>query len=119
VKKEDILKEAVETCAKIGDWEKYCELSIELNEWERAIMAAPYVSVSYWKEILKKYSDYCNKNESINEETKLFTNLLAGNYQPALKSFMENNDYEDAKVIWVTRNLDTNNDTGKDKIFMI
>lgn len=100
MKKEDILKEAITISSKIGDWEKFCELSVEANEWERAIMAAPNVSIKYWQDLTKKYADFCNKNEN---ENKVFSALLSGEVQPALNHFIESKDYEDAKLIWVTR----------------
>lgn len=87
-------------CAKIGDWEKYCELNIEINQWEKAIMAAPHCGIDYWKQILKRYSEYTTKT---NNSEKKFSSLLSGNMQPALDIFMENQDYEDAKLIWLTR----------------
>jgi len=34
VKKEDLLKEACDNYAKLGEWEKFCELNVEMNNWE-------------------------------------------------------------------------------------
>lgn len=100
VRREDLINEAIDLSAKVGDWEKFCELCIEAGEWEKAIMAAPHVSLSYWKDVTKKYSDFClNKN---NNEKK-FSSLLSNELQPALSNFMEAKDYEDAKLLWLTR----------------
>jgi hypothetical protein len=95
------LSEAVDLCAKCGDWEKYCELSIELGNWENAIMAAPHVSISYWKELTKKYAEFCLNNKS--DKDKLFSSLLSNKLQPAFKNLFQSGDYNDAKLIWLTR----------------
>ncbi len=92
--------ESIDLCAKIGDWEKYCELNIELNLWEKAVMAAPHCGIDYWRQVLKRYSEYTSKN---NSSEKKFSSLLSGEMQPALDFFIESNDYEDAKLIWLTR----------------
>jgi hypothetical protein len=100
MKREDVLKEAISLYGKIGDWEKYCELSIEAGEWEKAIMAAPHVSIKYWKELTNKYAIYSAEK---NEKEKISSSLLSNQLQPALKNFTEAGDYEDGKIIWVTR----------------
>jgi len=64
-------------------------------------MAAPHCGMDYWKKVLQRYCEYTNKNNNTTE--KKFSALLSGNMQPALDIFMESNDYEDAKVIWLTR----------------
>ncbi len=99
-KREDLINESIDLCAKIGDWDKFCELNIEINQWEKAIMAAPHCGIEYWKQILTRYAEYSWKN---NSTEKKFSSLLSGNMQPALDIFMESNDYEDAKLVWLTR----------------
>jgi len=100
IKKEDIIKEAIDLSAKAGDWEKFCELCTEANQWEKAIMAAPNVSLSYWKELSKKYAEYTT-NKNLKE--KIFASLLCNELQPAIKNSIESGDYEDVKIIWLTR----------------
>ncbi len=63
-------------------------------------MAAPNVSLNYWRETTKRYSEYTLKN---NSPEKKFASLLANEVQPALTNFMESGDFEDAKLIWVIR----------------
>lgn len=99
-KRDDLIHESIDLCAKIGDWEKFCELNIEINQWEKAIMASPHCGIEYWKKILNRYSEYNNKHHSAE---KIFSSLLSGEMQPALDIFMDSNDYEDAKLIWLTR----------------
>ena len=63
-------------------------------------MAAPHVSLEYWKKTISKYSEYSKKQDN---SEKNFSALLSGNMHPALDIFIESNDYEDAKLIWLTR----------------
>jgi hypothetical protein len=105
VKKEDLLKEASENYAKLGDWEKFCELNVELGNWDKALIAAPHVSIEYWKQLTLKYSEFCNKN---NKQEKIFASVLSNNSALAYKNFIECGHYEDAKLYWLTRECNPN-----------
>jgi hypothetical protein len=94
------LNEAIDLATKTGDWEKFCELCIEANEWEKAIMAAPHVSIAYWQELLQKYSKHTIEK---NTNEKLFSALLTNQSQPIVNMLMENGEYEHAKLVWLTR----------------
>ncbi len=63
-------------------------------------MAAPNVSVSYWRELTQKYAEYA---ASKNHPDKKLASLLSNKLEPAMKISMEAGDYEDAKIIWLTR----------------
>ena len=106
-KKEDLLNEAIDLCSKCGDWEKYCELNIVLGNWKKAIMAAPHVSIKYWEELTKNYSEYLLKNENeditISDKEKLFSALNSNEIQPSLKILTDNFLYEDAKYVWINK----------------
>jgi hypothetical protein len=68
-------------------------------------MAAPNVSLALWRELTQKYAEYCtNKNNN----QKKFSSLLSNQLQPAMKNFMETGDYEDSKIIWLTRGHSSN-----------
>lgn len=64
------------------------------------MIAAPHVSLDYWKSLLERYSEYTNKNHL---KDKKLSALLTDSMQPALDYYIESNDYEDAKLIWLTR----------------
>lgn len=53
-KREDRIKEAASLHAKIGQLQRYCELMVELGEWDRALAMAPGVSVDYWRELMER-----------------------------------------------------------------
>lgn len=122
IKREELLKEAIDYSAKCGDWEKFCELNIELGNWKKAIMAAPHVSMSYWEELTKRYADYKEKsdqngNDISTIEERLNVSLLSNEYEPATRILCECNEYEDAKVVWYTRTVMRNNNKKIKKSF--
>lgn len=63
-------------------------------------MAAPNVSISYWKELTRRYAEH---SAGKNLPSKKFASLLSNQLEPAIKIFMEAGEYEDAKLIWLTR----------------
>jgi hypothetical protein len=63
-------------------------------------MAAPHVSIVYWQDITKKYSDYTLQK---NTSDKIFSALLTNQSQPIFNLLMDNGEYEHAKLVWLTR----------------
>ena len=53
-KREDKLREAALLHLKLGNLQQYCELMVELGNWEKALSVAPGVSMHYWKTLSKK-----------------------------------------------------------------
>jgi len=47
--KDERMREAAQLHLKSGNIQRYCELMVELGEWERALAVAPGVSYTYWK----------------------------------------------------------------------
>jgi hypothetical protein len=100
LKREDLLREALHYSLLLGHWEKYCEICIELDEWEKAIMAAPHVSLAYWKDLTVRYSQLESYKS---KEAKKFSALLSNEEHPSINLCLENNENEYAKVLWLTR----------------
>ena len=46
-----------------GALEKYCELMVGLQRWDRALALAPAVSLAYWRGLTQRYA-----NQLINDE---------------------------------------------------
>ncbi|XP_060599181.1 WD repeat-containing protein 17-like [Ruditapes philippinarum] len=61
--KEDRMKEAAELHLKTGNIRRYCELKVELGEWERALAVAPGVSHAYWKDLANRYSRFLMRED--------------------------------------------------------
>ncbi|XP_034375964.1 WD repeat-containing protein 17 isoform X7 [Arvicanthis niloticus] len=55
--KEKKLKEAAEIHLRLGHIQRYCELMVELGEWDKALSVAPGVSVKYWKKLMQRRAD--------------------------------------------------------------
>ncbi|XP_032774664.1 WD repeat-containing protein 17 [Rattus rattus] len=55
--KENKLKEAAEIHLRLGQIQRYCELMVELGEWDKALSVAPGVSVKYWRKLMQRRAD--------------------------------------------------------------
>ena len=55
-KKEDRLLEAASLMLKSGNFQEYCEIQIQLGNYEDAIAYAPKVSMQYWQQCVQKYT---------------------------------------------------------------
>ncbi|ERE89596.1 WD repeat-containing protein 17-like isoform 2 [Cricetulus griseus] len=55
--KEKKLKEAAELHLRLGQIQRYCELMVELGEWDKALSIAPGVSVKYWRKLMQRRAD--------------------------------------------------------------
>ncbi|KAK1341732.1 hypothetical protein QTO34_016480 [Cnephaeus nilssonii] len=54
---EERLKEAAEIHLRLGQLQRYCELMVELGEWDRALSVAPGVSMKYWRKLTQRRAD--------------------------------------------------------------
>jgi WD40 repeat protein len=41
----------------LGCMKQYCDILVDLGEWDRAISLAPSVSVTYWRSLCERYAD--------------------------------------------------------------
>ncbi|XP_040587725.1 WD repeat-containing protein 17 isoform X2 [Mesocricetus auratus] len=55
--KEKKLKEAAELHLRLGQIQRYCELMVELGEWDKALSIAPGVSMKYWRKLMQRRAD--------------------------------------------------------------
>ncbi|RXN04458.1 WD repeat-containing 17-like isoform X1 [Labeo rohita] len=55
--KDERLKNAAEIHIRLGQIQRYCELMVELGEWEKALSVAPGVSMKYWKKLMQRRAD--------------------------------------------------------------
>uniref|UniRef100_A0A3B3SDE3 WD repeat domain 17 n=1 Tax=Paramormyrops kingsleyae TaxID=1676925 RepID=A0A3B3SDE3_9TELE len=55
--KEERLKRAAEIHLRLGQIQRYCELMVELGQWEKALSVAPGVSMKYWKKLMQRRAD--------------------------------------------------------------
>lgn len=63
IKREDRLHQAALLHMKLGNFRQYCELMVDLNQWERALAVAPGVSMDYWRKLCDRYTQKLSKEE--------------------------------------------------------
>ncbi|KAK3100008.1 hypothetical protein FSP39_013425 [Pinctada imbricata] len=62
--REDRIRDAAKINLSIGNVQRYCELMVELGEWQHAIAIAPGVSMEYWKSLTQRYITYLQTKDS-------------------------------------------------------
>uniref|UniRef100_A0A8C0TXB2 WD repeat domain 17 n=1 Tax=Cyanistes caeruleus TaxID=156563 RepID=A0A8C0TXB2_CYACU len=62
--KEERLKEAAEIHLRLGQIQRYCELMVELGEWDKALSVAPGVSMKYWRKLMQRRADQLIQEEN-------------------------------------------------------
>lgn len=72
-KKEDRLKEAANLMLKAGNFQEYCELQMQLGNFEAAIATAPKVSLKYWQACINQYLEYLEnyEHQQVSDDKKL------------------------------------------------
>ncbi|KAJ3583794.1 hypothetical protein NHX12_015581 [Muraenolepis orangiensis] len=49
--REERLRDAAEIHLRLGHIQRYCELMVELGQWDKALSVAPGVSMKYWNKL--------------------------------------------------------------------
>ncbi|XP_070198103.1 WD repeat-containing protein 17-like [Littorina saxatilis] len=93
--KEEQLREAAKIHIRIGNIQRYCELMVDLGEWERALAVSPGVSLHYWKSLAQRYSEFLLKED--NEDIIPFA-VASGEPQQLVSYFHGNGQYLEAMV---------------------
>ncbi|NWV38305.1 WDR17 protein, partial [Grantiella picta] len=62
--KEERLKEAAGIHLRLGQIQRYCELMVELGEWDKALSVAPGVSMKYWRRLMQRRADQLIQEEN-------------------------------------------------------
>ena len=69
------MKESAKMMFKAGNIQEFCEISMQLGEYEKAIASAPKVSMQYWNKCVQRYTkhlEYKDKGEDPNELVSLY-----------------------------------------------
>ncbi|EDV25063.1 uncharacterized protein TRIADDRAFT_25870 [Trichoplax adhaerens] len=62
--KEEKLRKAAALYLQLGHTQKYCELLIEIGEWDKALAVAPSVSLTFWKNLAERHAKYLASEDS-------------------------------------------------------
>eukprot|EP00794_Sanderia_malayensis_P007200 gene7200-8006_t len=82
--KETKLLQAAEMQLKLGQLERYCEIMVELGEWDKALAVSPGVSMEYWKSLSKRRAAL----------------LMAEDNSNAVPHFVATGDIEQARILY-------------------
>lgn len=95
-KTESQLRRAAFLHAQVGDFQKYCEIMIDIDDWVSALAMAPSVSREYWKMLALKYALYMKSKES-DECVPYF--LGCGRDNEAISFFLNRKDGTSAMIV--------------------
>ncbi|XP_076315846.1 WD repeat-containing protein 17-like [Tachypleus tridentatus] len=97
--KEDCLLEAASKHLLAGDLQHYCELKIELGEWEEALAVAPGVSLDYWRNLTSRHAEMLFQSD----DDRAVPYLAAiGNTQKLTEFFQNRGNLDEAYSVAVT-----------------
>ena len=93
MKKDEQIRKAAEAYTLCGDLRKYCDIMVELGEWERAIAVAPGVDFKYWQSLSAQYGR--KLSEELSEDCVPF--LAASGYaDEGVDFFAKRNQFKQA-----------------------
>ena len=95
-KVEDQLRSSAMIYARIGDFQKYCSIMIDIGDWTAALAMAPSVSMEYWKDLSQRYSQVLLNNSS--EESIPYL-LAVGKDIDAVEFYLQRQDTSNAMLI--------------------
>lgn len=81
---------------RLGEFEKYCTLMVELGKWESALAVAPAVSMEYWKQLSVRYAQHLVMQAS--EECIPFL-LGTAKDGDAVEFYLNRCDFENALIV--------------------
>eukprot|EP00605_Chrysophyceae_sp_TOSAG23-4_P000471 GSChrysophyteH1.ASY1.ANO1.530.1 assembled CDS len=89
------LRTAAKMFVRVGNYQKYCDIMIELGQYQEALAIAPCVSYEYWRELSALYaSEMCSKNNDICVPFFIGT----GNESMAVDFYIRRNDLDGALI---------------------
>eukprot|EP00002_Diphylleia_rotans_P021101 TRINITY_DN4105_c0_g1_i5.p1 TRINITY_DN4105_c0_g1~~TRINITY_DN4105_c0_g1_i5.p1 ORF type:complete len:1200 (+),score=232.65 TRINITY_DN4105_c0_g1_i5:718-4317(+) len=96
MKREDRVRLAASNFLKAGHTQRYCELMVELGEWEKAVSMAPAVSLEYWKSLSAKYATHL---ETLENDAAVSYHIASGAISKAVDFYTSRGDLADAVVV--------------------
>ncbi|XP_041358787.1 WD repeat-containing protein 17-like [Gigantopelta aegis] len=91
--KDDQLREAANIHIRLGNVQRYCELMVELGEWEKALCVAPAVSINYWKSLTQRYADSFVRED---RDEAIVLDIATGNAKQLVEFFRKRGQLSDA-----------------------
>lgn len=96
LRRDDRLQEAARIYLKLGNLQQYCEILVELGQWEKALSVAPGVSLEYWKSLCDKYADQL----TLEDKETCDAYCVASRNLPKLAEFyLQRSQFDDALLV--------------------
>eukprot|EP01116_Phalansterium_solitarium_P012909 TRINITY_DN2963_c0_g1_i1.p1 TRINITY_DN2963_c0_g1~~TRINITY_DN2963_c0_g1_i1.p1 ORF type:complete len:1237 (+),score=444.65 TRINITY_DN2963_c0_g1_i1:142-3852(+) len=89
-------RDLASTCLRLGRIKDYCELLVDLNEWQLAISVAPAVSVDYWKALGSRYAQKLAAEDKALAEPLL---IATNNTDKLLDFYVSRNEMDEAFLV--------------------
>ncbi|RHZ18162.1 hypothetical protein DYB37_004279 [Aphanomyces astaci] len=92
----DTAREAAIQYLKAGAVQKYCQLLVDVDEWEAALAMAPAVSIEFWQQLAAKYADVLQAKQ---DEAAVMYYLATQQVAKAVDVLQGRGQFNDACVV--------------------
>ena len=117
INKNKLINDAIMKSATINDWEKFCELNILINNWEKALMFAPKVSKKYWENLVIRYNKHLTEEKNDDDDIvlyKLLESSITKDVKDSLDVLKKRKEYNNCLLLFV-RNIINKNEKIKEE----
>eukprot|EP00347_Sterkiella_histriomuscorum_P001098 403373336 len=95
-KKEDRLHEAAKLYLRSGQFREYCEVLMDLGEYDKALNFAPAVGIEYWQQLAERKTQILSQQ---GHEDAAISAIISNQCDQAIQIFADNEEYEDGKLV--------------------
>jgi WD40 repeat protein len=94
--KEESLRASADMYARVGRMRNYCDIMVEIGEWDAALAAAPAVSLAFWRDLAAKRAEQLVDNGK-SSAVPLF--IASGLYNRAVDVLLSGNEFDGAVAV--------------------
>lgn len=98
---EERLRDAANINIKLGNVQKYCELLIELEDWDKALAIAPSVSMKYWKSLMDRRANHLTIED---DDDSVAYCIASGNTELLVRFLSKRGQHNDAFLVAIAAN---------------
>eukprot|EP00658_Telonema_sp_P-2_P071489 TRINITY_DN6074_c0_g1_i1.p1 TRINITY_DN6074_c0_g1~~TRINITY_DN6074_c0_g1_i1.p1 ORF type:complete len:485 (-),score=115.62 TRINITY_DN6074_c0_g1_i1:334-1788(-) len=96
-KKEEQLREIASMHLELGHVRQFCQVMVQLEDWDQALAFAPGVSIEFWRELSMQYAEVLHAKGSVKQACQHW--IAAGNVSKALSSHLNKGMHREAFVL--------------------
>jgi hypothetical protein len=94
--KEESLRASADMYARVGRMRSYCDIMVEIGEWDSALAAAPAVSLAFWRDLAAKRAEHLVESGK-SSAVPLF--IASGLYTRAVDVLLSGNEFDGAVAV--------------------